>query len=218
MVQSDPPQPPALLPVASAPQAAPHLEAPHLDAPPIPQWQRQLVVKADHFVYWLTRHWLLSINLFFLLFAAGAVLSPILRATGHDRLGLLLFHLYGYTCHQMPSRSFFILGRQIAVCQRDLPLYGSLGMGGIVYALTGRRFSIRSSRLYLWVFVAPLAIDGTTQLLGLRESNWQLRVITGVLLGVGTVFYAYPYMNKAMNDTRDELAQRFGPNLERLRD
>ena len=46
----------------------------------------------------------------------------------------------------------------------------------------------------------PMAIDGFTQLFGLRESDWVLRTITGVLFGLRLVWLAYPYVEEAMDD------------------
>jgi hypothetical protein len=43
-----------------------------------------------------------------------------------------------------------------------------------------------------WILVAaavPIAIDGTTQLFGLRESDNTLRIITGAIIGVVLPFY-----------------------------
>lgn len=37
--------------------------------------------------------------------------------------------------------------------------------------------------------LAPGGIDGTTQLIGDRESTNLLRILTGLLLGVGVVFF-----------------------------
>ena len=39
-------------------------------------------------------------------------------------------------------------------------------------------------------FLLPGGIDGTTQMFGNRESNNLLRVVTGLLLGVGVVLFA----------------------------
>ncbi len=55
----------------------------------------------------------------------------------------------------------------------------------------------------VWLFillVLPMAIDGFTQLFGLRESTPGLRFITGALMGAATVWFAYPYVEEAMSD------------------
>jgi uncharacterized membrane protein len=53
-----------------------------------------------------------------------------------------------------------------------------------------------------------MAIDGGTQLIGLRESNWLLRTLTGGLFGMAAVWWAYPYVQAAMNDVLEEEARR----------
>ena len=89
-------------------------------------------------------------------------------------------------------------GYKAALCERDMAIYGSMFILGLVFALRKRR----PPRLRIWwyvlLFVLPMAIDGTTQLVGLRESNWWLRTITGTLFGAGTLWFAYPYLNEAL--------------------
>jgi uncharacterized membrane protein len=53
-----------------------------------------------------------------------------------------------------------------------------------------------------------MAIDGITQLFGLRESNWQLRTITGALFGLASVWLAYPYLEEGMRDIRDTVNEK----------
>ena len=52
-----------------------------------------------------------------------------------------------------------------------------------------------------FVLALPMLIDGATQLVGLRESSWPLRLLTGALFGLGTIALAYPYVDEAMQDT-----------------
>lgn len=52
------------------------------------------------------------------------------------------------------------------------------------------QFTFKISVLAGILFLLPGGIDGTTQLLGMRESTNKLRVITGLLLGAGIVFLA----------------------------
>jgi uncharacterized membrane protein len=47
-----------------------------------------------------------------------------------------------------------------------------------------------------------MAVDGITQLVGLRSSTWQLRTITGALFGLGSAWLALPYVEEAFQDIR----------------
>jgi hypothetical protein len=49
--------------------------------------------------------------------------------------------------------------------------------------------------------IVPIAWDGITQMFGLRESTWVLRVITGTLFGFGNVWFALPLMQKTLLET-----------------
>ena len=98
------------------------------------------------------------------------------------------------------------LGYKAALCERDVAIFGSLLLGGLVFGLArsilhrrGREVPRLPVRAYL-VALAPMLIDGVTQLFGLRESNWVLRTITGMLFGLATVWLAYPYVQEAMAD------------------
>jgi uncharacterized membrane protein len=63
----------------------------------------------------------------------------------------------------------------------------------------------------LWVYaltVIPIAVDGLSQLVGLRESNYLLRLITGGLFGLSTAWLFAPYVQSAMADIARTAAQR----------
>jgi uncharacterized membrane protein len=98
------------------------------------------------------------------------------------------------------------LGYKVALCERDLAIFGSLLVGGLVFGLARsnlRRRGREVPRLPIWAYLValiPVAVDGISQLLGLRESNWILRSITGALFGLATVWLAYPYIQEAMDD------------------
>ncbi|NPV08664.1 MAG: DUF2085 domain-containing protein [Anaerolineae bacterium] len=183
----------------------------------VPGWERRLVVEADRAIYWLTRHWALVFNGLFLLVVGLAFAAPLLQAAGLEGPGSALFRAYRRVCHQYPERSFYVYGRQVAFCQRDVGVYLGLFLGGLAYAASSGRARLSNTRIYLLVFVLPVAVDGLTQLLGLRTSAWPLRLGTGLLFGVGTALFAYPFLRRGMDDTRRELEQRFGPGLRQLR-
>jgi hypothetical protein len=43
-----------------------------------------------------------------------------------------------------------------------------------------------------------MALDGTTQMFGWRESNWILRTVTGTLFGLGSVWFVLPLIHKTL--------------------
>lgn len=102
-------------------------------------------------------------------------------------------------------------GYKVALCQRDVAIWGSMLVAGILFAVVRgwlwRRGVASLPRLPLWAYalcLVPLAIDGGTQLLGWRESTWLLRLGTGGLFGAATVWLAYPYVQEAMDDVLRE--------------
>lgn len=106
-----------------------------------------------------------------------------------------------YICHRKPERSFFYKGHQFPVCARCTGFYIS-GIATIIllkfipvpYTLTTLLIGI--------ILLIPCAIDGFTQLFEMRESNNILRLITGILGGVGLIlvyeillkFIAYTFL------------------------
>jgi uncharacterized membrane protein len=92
-------------------------------------------------------------------------------------------------------------GYKIALCQRDLAIYGSMLVVGLLYGVMRRRRPIKPIKLTVFaLFLIPIAVDGLSQLPGWRESNWVLRTVTGTLFGIGLVWLAYPHVQAAMND------------------
>ncbi len=90
------------------------------------------------------------------------------------------------------------IGHKVALCQRDVAIYGSVLLAGLLFALL-RPIRPLSTR-YFVLLALPMAIDGGTQMLGWHESTWWLRTLTGGLFGAGAVWWAYPYIDAAMRD------------------
>ena len=94
-------------------------------------------------------------------------------------------------CHRLPERSFFIFGKQFPVCARCLGIYSAFFFGVILFILkifTFENLTGYSTILISCLLIFPTAIDGFTQLFGLRESNNFLRLTTGLLAGLGFSF------------------------------
>lgn len=103
------------------------------------------------------------------------------------------------------------MGYKVAYCERDIAIYGSMLIFGLVFAASGRR--LRSLPWWLWVLVgiAPIAIDGFSQLFSQipgfdlwvhRESTPLIRTITGALFGLTTAWFGFPILEESMAETR----------------
>ncbi len=140
---------------------------------------------------------------FFLFGAQGAYDVDELEADGAIPAGLNLLQR-----ERLRWEGDAIRGYKVAICQRDVAIYGSILLGGLSFGLVrhrcralGRPVPRLPLKAYL-VALIPLAIDGGTQLVGLRESIWPLRLLTGLLFGLATIWLAYPYIEDAMQDVQ----------------
>ena len=99
------------------------------------------------------------------------------------------------------------VGWKVALCQRDVAIYAAVFLTGVLYGLVRNRMRPLPFKFYV-LFLIPIAIDGGTQLIGWRESNWFLRTVTGALFGFASVWLAYPYVEDAMADVMAEEQER----------
>jgi uncharacterized membrane protein len=113
------------------------------------------------------------------------------------------------------------VGFKMALCERDMAIYGALLLFGLLYGLTGRRIKPLHWMLWMLIGLAPIGLDGFSQLfsqmdwsflasiLPYRESTPFLRVLTGGLFGFATAWFAYPYMEESMAETRQFFIKKF---------
>ncbi|MBP8293645.1 MAG: DUF2085 domain-containing protein, partial [Caldilineaceae bacterium] len=102
------------------------------------------------------------------------------------------------------------VGWKVALCQRDVAIYAAVFVTGVIYGLVRDRMRPLPFKYYV-LFLIPIAIDGGTQLIGWRESNWFLRTVTGALFGFASVWLAYPYVEDAMADVMADEQARVRP-------
>jgi uncharacterized membrane protein len=113
------------------------------------------------------------------------------------------------------------VGYKLALCERDMAIYGAILLFGVLYAVTGRRFKPLPWMLWILLGMLPIGLDGFSQLfsqiewpwlqalLPYRESTPLLRVLTGALFGFTTAWFAYPYMEESMAETRQFFIKKF---------
>ena len=116
------------------------------------------------------------------------------------------------------------VGYKVALCERDVAIYGAMLFFGILFALTGRRIKALHWLLWILIGIAPIGLDGFSQLfsqfnwawlasgLPYRESTPFLRILTGALFGLATAWFAYPSIEESMKETRQYFIKKFAVN------
>lgn len=149
-------------------------------------------------LYAIRRHWLAGVNGLLGTLIGVAALVPVGYALGLTGPSDVVFHAYRIICGQTPSHSFYIGGYQMCLCTRCLAIYSSLLLGGLLLALLRHSRQIRGLSWRFWLLaMVPMALDGGTQLFGLRESNLALRLFTGALFGLATAWFLFPQIEEA---------------------
>jgi uncharacterized membrane protein len=125
------------------------------------------------------------------------------------------------------------MGYKMALCERDIGIYGFVLVGGLVFAMVRSRFRVKALPLILFLIIGmgPIALDGFSQLfsywatptdgstasgiaasiqqiLPLRESTPALRALTGALFGFMLAWLAYPQVQKGMLNTEKQLEEK----------
>jgi len=167
---------------------------------------RGLLALMDIAMFIVAKHWLLLANLAAGFYVGLPVLAPYLMHSGHSFPAKIIYTVYSFLCHQLPERSFFIFGYQMAMCQRDVAIYGSIFLTGFLFGLLRGRLQPLPWKVYI-LLNAPVAIDGLAQLVGLWESSWWLRTTTGAIFGISSVWLFYPYLEGGMRDVQTSLAE-----------
>jgi len=112
------------------------------------------------------------------------------------------------------------MGNKMALCERDIAIYGAILLFGVVFSLTGKK--LKPLPWYLWIIIGlgPIGLDGFSQLLSqtglsifnwlpLRESTPLLRSITGALFGMATAWFGYPYLEESVLENRREMQLKY---------
>jgi len=170
-------------------------------------------------------HWLGVANLVVGTFVGLPFVAPVLLASGFVEPASAIYAAYSLVCHQWAFRSYFLFGAQatypfgdlaqmvgpdrayaflgsqelgykVAFCERDVAIYLAVLLAGLAYGLLRGRFGPLGLGAY-GLLILPMAVDGFTQLFGLRESSIELRTLTGGLFGLASVWLVYPRVDAA---------------------
>ncbi len=120
----------------------------------------------------------------------GAIfLAPYLKSRDSP-VGPLIYALFAPVCHQIPGRSFYLVGHPLAVCGRCLGIYLGFLFGTLLYPFGGRLSRVRLPKLSTFLVIsAPIAADTAANFLRLWATSNGLRMAIGFLWGLLLPFY-----------------------------
>lgn len=215
--------------------------------------KRKAVIDANRVVFRLSEHWLALFNIAAGLYVGAALLAPVLMHFGLPKLAQTVYAFYDPFCHQYTFRSWFLfgdsfarplvapisivemtgqthvlgdaqMGYKMALCQRDMAIYGMILLSGILFALLRRK--IKFTPLPLWQYflfgIMPMMLDGGIQWLsyfvwalfpGLLVQPFEtiplMRVLTGALFGLGVIAVTYPHIDEYFQEIHQNLRAKF---------
>ncbi|MDQ7024574.1 MAG: DUF2085 domain-containing protein [Anaerolineae bacterium] len=121
----------------------------------------------------------------------------------------------------MPARAFRgneQMGYKMTLCARDAAIYLTMFMGGLIYAIPSVRKRILPIPLWIYVIagLGPIGLDGFSQLLSyepfnfwaVRETAPFFRLATGAMFGLMNAWLAFPYLERAMWDSRRDIVDK----------
>jgi uncharacterized membrane protein len=127
---------------------------------------------------------------------AASALCTFAIASGASPRWRLLFRVI---CHGIPDRCFVIGGVPMPICSRCTALYAGVAAGIAIFWLLPVLTEV-AARWLLYFSAIPMAVDGLTQLVRLRESTNLLRLETGLFAGSCFAFWALTAVQKRVLD------------------
>ena len=105
------------------------------------------------------------------------------------------------------------MGFKVALCERDVAIYLSIALNGMIYGLVRKRARGISWPLFILIGLMPIGLDGFSQLFSqppfssiwpfsfiqFRESTWWLRLLTGSLFGTSVAWLVFPLIGGSLD-------------------
>jgi uncharacterized membrane protein len=123
---------------------------------------------------------------------AAIAAAPLAASGGYGSAGPI-YGFFGYVCHQLPERSLYLAGHQLAVCSRCLGVYAGLAAGLLTYPLW-RPMEEPAALPRVWLFAAlvPITLDWSLTIFGVWENTHLSRFFTGGVLGAACAVFIMP--------------------------
>ena len=124
------------------------------------------------------------ILIFVLIWCLLILTAPFLASQQLKLQSAFIYLFFSKICHQQPDRSFFIWGKQFAVCVRCSGLYFGFLIGTLLFPLVRSFKNFNQHRRYLFfIAVIPITIDLLLTIFRIWQNTFFSRFGTGLFLG-----------------------------------
>jgi uncharacterized membrane protein len=79
---------------------------------PTVSYTKSFAIAANKAVYWFSREWMFFFSGILVLYVILPFAAPLFMRLGWNKLGMDIYNVYSYLCHQLPQRSYFLFGQK----------------------------------------------------------------------------------------------------------
>src|SRR5688500_11244298 len=137
----------------------------------------------------------------------AVIAAPVLSSQAHTG-ATTIYKAFSYLCHQIPERSFHLVGHPFAVCSRCTGLYAGFAFATLALPLV-RSLKRTDTPHVIWLLLSgvPLAIDFGLTYFEIWQNNHFTRVTTGALFGAVAAMYVVPGLIELSVNVRRRLSR-----------
>lgn len=118
--------------------------------------------------------------LYSLLFLLGGISAPVLAHYKIYDLSGMLTYLFSGSCHQMPDRSFWIMGYPMALCSRCTGIYAGSFFGCMHKIIFNKNYTLLMFIVFIIIALSDIALN----FLFAINTGLYIRFFAGILIGL----------------------------------
>ncbi|MDQ2747829.1 MAG: DUF2085 domain-containing protein [Acidobacteriota bacterium] len=121
------------------------------------------------------------------------VITPVAEENQLFAVSKPIYKFFGFICHQIAARSFYVDAHPLAVCARCFGVYCGLFFGVLIYPLL-RQIEETEPFPRVWLFLAmiPMGVDWSLGFFGIWANTHWSRFTTGAILGAACGLFIVP--------------------------
>jgi uncharacterized membrane protein len=129
----------------------------------------------------------------------GIIAAPVFLFSDNKiliEISAIIYAFFGKTCHQISDRSYFLFGKQFAVCSRCSFIYLGFFISLLIILIRRKINNYESPKqFYLFLSVLLIIVDVLFEYFKIYSGNYITRSLTGFNIGFLLPLYLLPGLN-----------------------